>query len=90
MTHQPESTIIDGVIETIINNGIEGLGEVFTLLFNWEAVRECPFPQLCVILKNNPRNIKYIVALIFSKCLGVWRLPDLRKNVYSRTTSWTL
>lgn len=38
MTHQPEPTIIDGVIETIINNGIEGLGEAFTLLFN-EAMK---------------------------------------------------
>lgn len=38
MTHQPEPTIIDGVIETIINNGIERLGEAFTLLFN-EAMK---------------------------------------------------
>lgn len=38
MTHQPESTIIDSVLESIINNGIEGLGDAFTLLFN-EAMK---------------------------------------------------
>ncbi len=38
MTHQPEPTIIDKVIETIIANGIDGLGEAFTLLFN-EAMK---------------------------------------------------
>lgn len=38
MTHQPETTIIDEIIETIIVNGIEGLGEAFTLLFN-EAMK---------------------------------------------------
>jgi hypothetical protein len=41
-----------------------------------------PFsPSSSLFQKNNARNIIYMAVLIFLKCL------DLRKNVYSRTTS---
>ena len=41
-----------------------------------------PFlPNSSLFNENNARNIEYITVLIFMKCL------DLRKNVYSRTTS---
>jgi hypothetical protein len=41
-----------------------------------------PFsPSLSLFQKNNARNIIYMAVLIYLKCL------DLRKNVYSRTTS---
>jgi hypothetical protein len=44
-----------------------------------------PFsPSSSLFQKNNARNIIYMAVLIFLKCL------DLRKNVYSRTTSWPL
>jgi hypothetical protein len=39
------------------------------------------FPSSSLFQKNNARNIIYMAVLIFLKCL------DLRKNVYSRTTS---
>jgi hypothetical protein len=40
------------------------------------------FPSSALFQKNNARNIMYMAVLIFLKCL------DLRKNDYSRTTSW--
>jgi hypothetical protein len=39
------------------------------------------FPSSSLSQKNNARNIIYMAVLIFLKCL------DLRKNVYTRTTS---
>jgi hypothetical protein len=41
-----------------------------------------PFsPSSSLFQKNNARNINYMAVLIFLKCL------DLRKNIYSRTSS---
>ena len=39
------------------------------------------FPNSSLLVKNNAQNIKHMPVLIFHRCL------DLRKNVYSRTSS---
>ena len=38
MTHQTESTILNSVVETILANGFDGMGEAMTVLFN-EAMK---------------------------------------------------
>jgi len=44
-----------------------------------------PFSPISALFdKNNARNIDYMAVLIFTKCL------DLRKNFYSRTTSYEI
>jgi len=46
------------------------------------ACPRMPFrPNSSLFIKNNTRNIKYMTAFIFSKCL------NFKQNVYSRTSS---